>query len=54
MQWRSLLLEFNLDNLFCIVPSATCIGHEDSLIKSKDSDREQVAHEEEGFDKGKS
>ncbi len=51
MQRSAFLLELDLDDLFCVVPCPAGIGHEDGLIETKDGDRNQVADEEERFNK---
>src|ERR1700728_3584767 len=54
VQWSSLLLHFNFDDLLSIVPGSAGVGHENCLVKAEDSDGNEVADEEERFDEGKS
>src|SRR5207253_1079976 len=54
VQRGAFLFQINLDNLLRIVPGAAGVGHEDSLIKTEDGDRNQIADKEERLEKSES
>jgi hypothetical protein len=47
VQRRALLLELDFDELLGVVPSTTGVCHEESLVEAEESDRNEVADEEE-------
>ncbi len=53
VQRRAFLFQFNFHNFFGIVPGAAGVRHEDRLIQTENSDRDQISNEVEGLDKGK-
>ena len=46
MQLSAFGIQVHLNNLLCVVPSATGVGHEDGLVKAEDGNRDQVPDEE--------
>src|SRR5438132_4192615 len=53
VQRRAFLFQFHFHNFFGIVPGAAGVRHEDRLIQTENSDRDQISNEVEGLDKGK-